>query len=560
MMLIPAIAMLVGALLVAVLPRNLGRIPLIVAPLLALLWIWQPAAGNGVVQWLGTELDFFESSPLRQLFATVFAIMATISGLYAMNHSRRTELVAAMGYAGSALGVCFAGDLLSFFIFWELMAIFSTVIIWCGGTEAARAAGWRYAILHFLGGVILMVGIAALWLQGQQTISALDLHHAAAWCVLVGVLINAGAPPLGAWVADAYPEASLGGTVMLSAFTTKTAVLALILLFPGADILLTIGPLMVIYGMVYALLTHDIRRLLAYSIVGQVGFMVTAIGVGTELALSAAAAHAFTHILYKGLLMMAAGAVMLQTGERTLDRLGGLASRMPFTAFCMIVGALTISAVPLTSGYVSKSLISAAVNSGEFAMASAVLSFATAAAMVYVGLRLPWFIFFDKTKTRQTSNEPLTDPPANMKWAMGLLAVACVAIGCVPASLYTLLPYDIAMTVTPYSLSKLLGTVPLLLVGAAVFFVTRKWLQPQARTLIDTDWLYRRAALSVWRFGQSIWCSLRDTLVGWMRADGKYVTLCLRAFAQGGWLSRSLTVGAMMSLLVGLLLLVVVLT
>ncbi len=288
--------------------------------------------------------------------------------------------------------------------------------------------------------------------------------------------------------------------------------------------------------------------------------MVTAIGVGTELALSAAAAHAFTHILYKGLLMMAAGAVMLQTGERTLDRLGGLASRMPFTAFCMIVGALTISAVPLTSGYVSKSLISAAVSSGEFAMASAVLSFATAAAMVYVGLRLPWFIFFDKTRTQQTSNEPLTDPPANMKWAMGLLVVACVAIGCLPISLYTLLPYDVAMSVAPYSLSKLLGTVPLLLLGAIVFFVSRKWLQPQARTLIDTDWLYRRAALPAWRAGESIWSALRDTLLSWMRADGKYVTLFLRVFAQGGWLARSLTVGAMMSLLVGLLLLVVVLT
>lgn len=563
MMLIPALVMLVGALLVALLPGKSFRVALLGAPLLALFWVWQPIGADSTLSWLGSELDFFESSPLRQLFATVFAAMAAIGGLYAMNHSRRGELAAGMAYAAGALGVCFAGDLLTFFIFWELMAIFSTVIIWCGGTEAAKAAGWRYALLHFFGGVILMVGIAALWAEGQQEVAALNLQNPAAWCVLIGVLINAGAPPLGAWVADAYPEASAGGTVMLSAFTTKTAVLALILLFPGAQILLTIGPLMVLYGMGYAVLTNDIRRLLAYSIVGQVGFMVTAIGVGTELALNAAAAHAFTHILYKGLLMMAAGAVILQTGERALNRLGGLAERMPFTALCAIVGALTISAVPLTSGYVSKSLISAAVDAEQFATASVVLSFATAAAMVYVGLRIPWFIFFDKTIEKRISDADKTpeavasEPPLNMRYAMGFGVVACLLIGFLPGLLYGLLPYEV--TIEPYSVSKLMGTVPLLLVGAIVFFVSREWLRPRARHVYDTDWLYRTGALSVWRIGQSVWREVARVLGSWVRADGKYATLFLRGFAPEGWLARSLTVGTMMSVLVGLLLLIIAL-
>ena len=555
MIAVPALWMLLGALLVALLPGKWLRVPLLLAPLLSLYAVWQAPAAGLSIDWLGLDLQLFESSPLRQLFATVFSLMAAVGGLYAMQHSSRRELAAGMAYAGGAIGVCFAGDLLTFFIFWELMAIFSTLVIWSGGSAQAQAAGLRYALLHFFGGVILMAGIAMLAAQGSLEITGLDLQNPAAWLVLIGVLINAGAPPLGAWVADAYPEASAGGAVMLSAFTTKTSVLALILLFPGAAILTVIGPLMVLYGMGYALLSNDIRRLLAYSIVGQVGFMVTAVGVGTELALNGAAAHAFTHILYKGLLMMSAGAVILQTGERLFTGLGGVAARMPYTAMFATVGALTIAAVPFTSGYVSKSLISTAIDQSGPELASHVLAFASAAAMVYVGLRFPWFVFFARPATANTQTRQ--EAPLNMQIAMALLAIACVALGLAPTLLFSLLPY--AVEVDPYSVAKLASTTLIVAVGALVFVLTRRALQPRTISITDTDWLYRVAGRGLVRGAEDLLQTVRHALSAWMRADTKYAKLILRSIAEDGWLGRSLSVGGMISLLVGLLLLVVVL-
>ena len=166
------------------------------------------------------------------------------------------------------------------------------------------------------------------------------------WLILAGFLVNAGAPPLSAWLPDAYPESSWSGMVFLSAFTTKTAVYVLLRGFPGTELLIYVGLFMVFYGIVYAILENDMRRILAYSIVNQVGFMVTGIGIGTEMALNGAAAHAFTHIIYKALLLMSAGSVLYMTGKRKCTDLGGLFRTMPLTTVCGIVGALSISSFP----------------------------------------------------------------------------------------------------------------------------------------------------------------------------------------------------------------------
>jgi multicomponent Na+:H+ antiporter subunit D len=264
-----------------------------------------------------------------------------------------------MAYAAGAIGVSFAGDLITMFLFWEFMALFSTVVVWSGGTEAARHAGIRYGIMHLIGGIVLKIGIEGVVIEtGSIEIQAMMLDSFASWVLLVGVLINAAAPPVSAWLSDAYPEASPTGSVVLSAFTTKTAVLALLLLFPGQSVLIWIGMYMIFYGIIYALMENDMRRILAYSIVNQVGFMVVGVGIGTELALNGVAAHAFAHIIYKALLLMSAGAVMVQTGKRKCTELGGLYRTMPVTAVCGTIGALAISSFPYTSGFISKSMIS----------------------------------------------------------------------------------------------------------------------------------------------------------------------------------------------------------
>ena len=302
-MLPPALIMIAAAILIGLFKGNIRNAILLGAPLLTLWAIWQvPDGVVSSIPFLGYQIEPVEGSALRRLFATIFAIMAFVGGLYAFKLAKWYELASGYAYAAGAIGVSFAGDLITLFIFWEFMALFSTIVVWCGGTPASRAAGIRYAAMHLLGGIILKIGIVGVAVQtGSFDVQPMLATNFASWMMLVGILINAAAPPVSAWLADSYPEASPTGSVFLSAFTTKTAVLALILLFPGEGILIWVGIFMIMYGIIFALLENDARRILAYSIVNQVGFMVCAIGIGTEMALNGAASHAFAHIIYKGL-------------------------------------------------------------------------------------------------------------------------------------------------------------------------------------------------------------------------------------------------------------------
>ena len=352
----PAMILLIAALLIGLF-RGVARTAVILlAPLLTLAVIWTLPDGISLtVQFLKYPIELIEANEVRRLFATIFALMAFGGGLYAYRQAKWYELSAAYAYAAGAIGVCFAGDLITLFLFWELMAIFSTVVVWCGGSPGARSAGIRYAIMHLLGGVILKVGIEGVMVHtGSIEIQPMRAMNFDTWMILIGILVNAAAPPVSAWLSDAYPKSSPTGSVFLSAFTTKTAVLALILLFPGEPVLIGVGLFMVMYGIIYALLENDIRRILAFSIVNQVGFMVCAVGIGSQMAINGAAAHAFAHIIYKALLFMSAGAVIYRTGFNKCSEVGGLFRTMPYTALCGIIGALAISGFPLTSGFTNQ--------------------------------------------------------------------------------------------------------------------------------------------------------------------------------------------------------------
>ena len=356
----PGMVLIAGALLLVALRGTARAAASLIVPAVALYLVWQVPDG---VAWSAPFLDYqlalISGDRLSRLFAAIFAVMAFGGALFALNQKNPLELPAALIYAGAAIGVTLAGDLITLFVFWELMAIGSTLVIWSAGKGSAYRASLRYLMIHLLGGVILMAGIAGHVAEfGSIAFQRMTLDSPAHWLILAGFLINAGAPPLSAWLPDAYPEASWSGTVFLSAFTTKTAVYVLLRGFPGTELLIYIGLFMAFYGIVYALLENDMRRILAYSIVNQVGFMVTGVGIGTEMALNGAAAHAFTHIIYKALLLMSAGSVLLMTGKRKCTDLGGLFQSMPVTAICGIVGALAISSFPLTSGFISKSMIS----------------------------------------------------------------------------------------------------------------------------------------------------------------------------------------------------------
>jgi multicomponent Na+:H+ antiporter subunit D len=484
----PAFILITGAVLVALARPSMRPVFALLAPLVTLYAIWQvPDGVQLTTTFLGYQIELVEGSALRRMFATVFALMAFGGVLFAFRQSKWYELSAAMIYAAGAIGVSFAGDLITLFIFWELMALFSTVVVWCGGTETARAAGIRYAIVHLTGGLILKIGIEGIYVAtGSLEIQALTLESFATWMVFIGVLINAAAPPISAWLADAYPESSPMGGVFLSAFTTKTSVLALILLFPGQPLLVWIGLFMIFYGIIFALLENDMRRILSYSIVNQVGFMVTAVGIGTELALNGAAAHAFSHIIYKALLFMSAGAVLYQTGVRKCSELGGLFRTMPLTTVCGIIGALAISAFPFTSGFVSKSMISSAAGYEHLGLVWFLLIAASAGVFLHAGIKFPWFVFFQKDSGLRPP-----EAPWNMRVAMVLFAAACIVIGLFPNLLYGLLPYPVDYE--PYTAEHVVTQLQLLLFAGLAFFVLLPLMKRTETISLDIDWIYRRA-------------------------------------------------------------------
>lgn len=482
----PGLILIVVAMLLPLLNSRSRPALLLTTPILCLWLIWVLPEGSAfTIQFLGYTLDPLHSDKLSRIFSTVFSIMLFTGALYSFRQATIKELSAAFIYGGSAIGATMAGDLISLFIFWEMMAFASTVIIWSGNYQASEGAGMRYLLMHLAGGVVLMTGIIFHILEFNSIeLAEIGINHFSGWIILTGILLNAGAPPLSAWLADAYPEASFAGMVFLSAFTTKTAVYVLMRGFPGVELLIIVGLYMIFYGIIYALLENDMRRILAYSIINQVGFMVCGIGIGTEMALNGAAAHAFTHIIYKALLLMSAGAVLYQTGKRKCTELGGLFQSMPITMWCGIIGALSISAFPLTSGFVSKSMVTQSAVDEHLFWVWLLLQAASAGVFLHAGIKFPWFVFFQKDSGLRPE-----DPPMNMRLAMILFAMICIGIGIFPGSLYSLLPHSVDYE--PYTGAHVLEQLQLLLFSGLAFFIFLPWMKRTLTISLDFDWFYR---------------------------------------------------------------------
>ncbi|MBI1274814.1 Na+/H+ antiporter subunit D [bacterium] len=496
----PAFLLLAFIPLILFLPAALLRITLAAAPLYAIAFIWLLPRGLHVEL---ANLQWLMVGPCSRLFGTAFCIALWGSGMLAWQRLPRTELAAGYFYAASALGIVFSGDLPSLLIWWEMLAIGAVIILWSSGTKAARAAAMRYAFLHLIGGMAMIGGIS-LYMVMHETYAIApfainDWHqlltheHLPEALILIGILVNLGAPPFSSWVADSYPEASPSGTALLSAITTKSAVFVAIMLFGGLDILIPIGLFMVFYGIVMAMLENDARRILSYSIVNQVGFMVAAIGIGTPLALLGAAAHAFCHIIYKGLLMMSAGVVLEATGKRRCSELGGLYHSMPFTTLCASIGALAISAMPLTSGFVSKGLaIQAAADQQLFWVWMALIA-ASAGVFLHAGIKYPWFVFFQKDSGLRPAEAPW---PSRI--GMGVFALLCILPGIWPEGLYRMLPLP-PYGYEAYTASHVLPQLELLCFSALAFFLLLPWLGRTLTLTLDWDWFIRRPGRMLWQ-------------------------------------------------------------
>lgn len=458
------------------------------APALSLaMLVALPADVQLSVMVLGREVVYLRLDALSRIFALAFIGYAFIAGLYGWTDVARGAKAASLGLAGAGVGVVLAGDLITLFLFWEWLTVTSLFLIWNGNTVEAWGAGFRYLILHLAGATVMLIGIIMQIAQGDGAFVHLSPDQLSSWLILIGMLTNAAVPPLHAWLSDAYPRASVYGTVFLAAFTTKAAVYALVRGFAGLDVLVWAGAIMALYGVVYGILENDIRRLLAYQIISQVGYMVVGVGLGTALALNGTGAHAFAHVFYKGLLMMAAGAVIYATGRGKLTELGRLARPLKWTFAFMMIGALSITGAPFFSGFVSKSMIISAAGEAGRGPIELLLLTASMGTILLEGLRLPWFTFFGEDHGARV----LRPVPASMYLAMGMAAAVCFIAGVLPgATLYALLPF--AAQYHPFTAYHFTESIQLLTGAALGFWILRARLAGQPTVTLDVDYLYRR--------------------------------------------------------------------
>jgi len=543
----PALPLLFGALAAVLTRGRLRAVLMLAAPVVGAYCVWTLAPGTTAhIELLGYDLTPLRVDTLSTLFGYLFHLAAFLGVVYSLHLKDTPQLVASLAYAGCAVGAVFAGDLLSLFIFWELLAVTSAVLVCARGDDRALGAGVRYLLVQVASGVLLLAGTIVYARAGNSLdFNAIGTDAPGGWLILAAFGIKSAFPLVHNWLTDAYPESSPTGTVFLTSFTTKVAIYALARGFAGTELLVYVGATMACFPIFYAVVANDLRRVLAYSLINQLGFMVVGIGVGTQLAVNGAVAHACTDVLFKGLLMMSMGAVLHVTGEMRASELGGLYKKMPKTALLCMVGAASISAFPLFSGFVSKSMIVTAVLHEGYDWIWLALLFAAAGVFHHAGIKIPFFAFFSHdSKHVKTAHEP----PTNMLVAMSISAALCIGIGCFPRMLYGLLPY--AVDYSPYDITHVLTQMQLLAFSALAFTSLKLYhvYPPELRSIhLDAQWMYRRLAPSALRWVflrlRGIDSALRSFSLATLSrvADG-----VARHHGPGGILARSWPTGSMM--------------
>ncbi len=490
----PALFYFIGSLLLPLIKNEKAKkVFILLIPVLSIIDVALMHEGiYGSYRFLNTTVIFGRVDKLSLVFAWVFVIMAFLGALYALHVKEDGHHIAGSFYIGSSLGAIFAGDYFTVFIFWEIMAFSSVFLVWYRKEKKSIDAGYRYLLVHVFGGLLFFTGMMLYYYKtGNLLFNKVSQANAglAEYLILAGFSLNAAVLPLHAWLPDAYPEATVEGAVFMCAFTTKTAVYVLARGFPGFEVLAILGTAMTVYGVFYAVIENDMRRVLAYHIISQVGYMVAGVGIGTELAVNGACAHAFAHILYKALLFMGAGAVLYMAGTAKLSRLGGLYKYMPLTMIFYVVGAVSISGFPLFSGFVSKSMIVAAAHEEGRIGLLLLMNLAGIGTFLSVGLKVTYFAFFGKDDAPIKPKEP----PKNMLWAMGLTSALCFIIGVYPRSLYVLLPFPVEYN--PFTLPHLSEMLQILSFTGLIFFLLVKKLAPEDKLNLDMDWLYRSGGM-----------------------------------------------------------------
>lgn len=564
---LPGIVLVLGALVLPFLPVALRRVAMVALPIASYAHLLAMPAGVAFQVEImgGLVLEPVRIDALAMVWGHIFHIVAILASIYSLHVAERgLEHVAALSYAGSAIGAVMAGDFVTLFVYWELTAVTSVFLIWSPADEnldrdpaECLRTGMRYLVIQVSSGVILLAGALAWLSERGWDPGALrfDAVHSGsifdaglgAQLIFLAFGIKAAFPLLHNWLQDAYPKGTHTGTVVLSAFTTKMAIYALARGFAGTEELIALGVFMTLFPIPFAVLENDLRRVLAYSLNNQLGFMCVGIGIGTAMSINGAAAHAFAHILYKSLLFMAMGAVLYKAGTCKATEIGGLYRKMPWTAVLCIVGSLSISAMPLFSGFTTKSLTMTAAGEAHLTWVALLLLVASAGVVEHSGIKIPYSGFFSKEEGKKiTSRDIDGEAPLNMRIAMGLTAAMCIGLGLYPAPLYAILPTptDYQAYTAPHVVSQL----QLLFFAALAYVLLKKrGLYPKEtrKIFIDSDVLYRKAAPAIARAGwtrvlEPLWTGVLGLGMGLLRGT---LGALFRWTGPGGIFGRSWTAG-----------------
>lgn len=528
----PGIILIIIGFLAAAVPVRLRKILLTVGPGAVFFFtLFIPADAN-ISFTVFNKYTFYllEVTPENRTFLFIFTLIAFIGGIYAAHNRSRLEAFASMSYAGATIGATVSGDWGTLIFFWELMAVTSLFLIWANRSDISRKAGFRYLLAHMFGGNILLFGIIIKISQGNSLISSLSEgpRDLAFWLILLGMAINAAIVPLHFWVPDAYPCGTITGTVFLASFTTKLAVLCMIRVFAGTEFLIWFGVAMILYGALFALIENNFRRLLSYHIISQLGFMIADIGIGSELALNASTALAFSNIIYKALLFMCAGAIIYATGITKINQLGGLARKLPAVCVFFFIAALSIAGFPGLAGFTCKSLSVVAAEHAGLEAVVLLMKIGSIGTVLSICFKMGYFLFFGKPKTALE----IRKPPANMYTAMGITSGLCILYGIAPLLIYRMLPY--AMDYHPYSPAHILEYIQLLTVAAIPFLMFLKNMLPHTALSLDTDWFLRKPLAASVSAVSSLCCIIQDFFgsIGRKIYDS-FTSLCSRSFNTG---------------------------
>ena len=510
----PGLVICIGGLLIPVIPwRRIKQTYFLLLPLAGLAILVSTSAGIfGAIPSGPTEalhkwnvpfvqytLDIVRINKLSMLFGYVYVIAAFCMNIYALRVKNDWEHVVAMIYVGSALGAVFAGDFFTLFFCLEIMSWAPFFLILFRGTIKAKAAAIRYILWHHFSGVCILAGIL---IHAHQSGSIAFVHLPWGWggeylgynLMLLGFIVNAATTPFHSWLPDTYSEASPSGSVYMTAYTTKTAVFCLIVTFSGVPLLMWLGVISAMFSVFMAVLENDGRRLLSYHIVSQVGYMVAGVGIGTNMAINGAAAHAFCHIIYKALLYMGVGCPLLVVGTAKFNELGGLYKYMPIAFWLTMIGGFSISAFPLFSGFISKTMTIEAAELIHKPFVYLLLETASIGTFLHTGLKLPWNIWLQGKEEPPAAIKArlkgsALNSPLNMLIGMGILAFLCIFLGVFPKILYAMLPYPVEFV--PYTLTRVFSLSQMFIFTFLGFWLLRKLVVGHATHTLDTDWFVR---------------------------------------------------------------------